>query len=497
MINYKSKDFSFFLGGFVILVYLIVRAVKVPMTCDEVKTCLEYSRDSFSQIVSYSRSAVPNNHILHTLLVKFFTNIFGMTALVCRIPNLLGFIVYFYFSYKITNGFNKNGLIDNGLIDNRQKNQASVIQSSVSLLLLVGNPYFLDFFSLARGYGLACAFMMSSIYFALQYLKTQKNKPIFFSALFGVLSVYTNFTTLNFYVALCFLLGVFIIIERKNFFQLAILFAFTVLLAALSFLPITRMRATNQFVFWGNKGFYEDTFKSLTDSLMYGSSYFGAHTIAFFRIIALFLLFLVGVFCVLDFRKNKLLAYQTPFVFAFILLVTTVVVNISQYYIVHTPYLQTRTALFFFPLAALPIALLFSNLYEKNKKILNVVALVAGLPLAYHFFSHINTHSCYEWWYDSDTKKVLKYLEKEYQNDPEKKKIKLATYSWMMPSFLFHIEEEGREWWINVPESNGKIHPAGMNYYFTFDSEVPALKDQFDVVKKLGGRVLMKRKVLK
>lgn len=479
--NQRSPKFYFFFSGFIIFIYLIVRAIKLPMTCDEVKTCLEYSRDSVGEIMSYSRSAVPNNHIFHTLLVKFFTNIFGMKALVCRLPNLLGFVMYFYFCYKILNlGENKRG---------------SSIPIVLGLLLLVGNPYLLDFFSLARGYGLACAFMMGSIYFALNFLKSQENKTILLSALFGVLSVYTNFTTLNFYVALCLLLGIFIIIQpKKNLSALSILLVCSTVLADLSYFPIVRMRATNQFVFWGSKGFYEDTFKSLTDSLMYGSWYFGHNTANVFRILILLLLFAVGIFVTFAFKKLKAETFKTPFVFAFLLLITTVITNIAQYYVVHTPYLQTRTALFFFPLADLPIALCCQNLEQINRKAFNIVAFILGLPFAYHFFSHINTNSCYEWWYDASTKKVLTYLENEYQNDPEKKKIKLATFSWMMPSFLFHIQEEGRESWINIPESNGKIHPEGMNYYYTFDSEIDSLKDKFEVEKNYGGRSLMKRK---
>ena len=254
------------------------------------------------------------------------------------------------------------------------------------------------------------------------------------------------------------------------------------------------MRATNQFVFWGTKGFYEDTFETLTNSLMYGSSYFGESTTLILRILTLILLAGTGILAMIEWRKKKTDAFKEPFVFTFILLIATVVVNITQHIVVHTPYLQTRTALFFFPLAALPIVLAFKELAVSRKNIFYSIVPLFSLLWAFHFFYNINTRFCYEWWYDANTKKILTYLKNEYDNDPQKKKIKLGTFSWMMPSFLFHIEEEGRSGWIEVPASESTLHPAGMQYYYTFDSEADALKNDFQVIKDYGGRVLMKRK---
>lgn len=499
--NLKSSiGFYFFIWGLLIFIYLIVRAVKIPMTCDEAQTCLTFSRFSILEIISYSRSTIPNNHIFHTLLVKFFTNIFGMKLWVCRLPNLLGFIIYYYFCSKILtyNLFPINS--------DKKISASQIIGLTTGIFVLVCNPYLLDFFSLARGYGLACAFMMGSIYYSVLFLNRKNNRALIFAVSFGVLSVYTNFTTLNFFAAAWFLLVIFVLnfwnIDRRNkkniksnvLIPLSCLFFSGVVLAALSYLPIIRMRAANEFVFWGTKGFYEDTFTTLTNSLMYGSWYFGTSTALVLRIITE--IFLSGVFIltIIEFRKNQFSAFKTPFVFTFILLVTTILVNIVQHYIFQTPYLQTRTALFFFPLTALPIVLSFKELAERRKKIFYGIVPAFGLLCAFHFFHSINTRYCYEWWYDASTKKILTYLKNEYDNDPEKKKIKLGTFSWMMPSFLFHIEEEGRSGWIDVPEHNGKIHPQGMKYYYTFDSELDSLKNDFQVVKDYGGRVLMKRK---
>ncbi len=506
-----TVGFYFSIWGFLIFIYLIVRAVKLPMTCDEAQTCLTFSRFSVLEIITYSRSAIPNNHIFHTLLIKFFTTTFGMKLWVCRLPNLLGFIIYYFFCFKI---LTLNLILDKSI---SKKSPAQIVALAVGIIILVCNPYLLDFFSLARGYGLACAFMMGSIYFALLFLTNKNTKTLLFSLALGVLSVYTNFTTLNYFVAAWILLVFEICSEalfvhhltlknlnkpsnlnqnlKSEIWDYTIILIFSAaLLAALSYLPITEMRATNQFIFWGTKGFYEDTFSTLTDSLMYGSWYFGQFTASVLRIITLLLLSGVVILVFIEIKKKKIDAFREPFVFTFILLAVTVVVNIAQHIIVHTPYLQTRTALFFFPLAALPIVLSFKELAESRKKIFYGIVPLFSLLWAFHFFHSINTRYCYEWWYDADTKKILTYLKKEYDNDPEKKKIKLATFSWMMPSFMFHIVEEGRSGWIEVPSSNSTVHPQGMQYYYTFDSEAEVLKKYFQLIKDYGGRVLLKRK---
>ena len=295
---------------------------------------------------------------------------------------------------------------------------------------------------------------------------------------------------------------------------LLILFGFSCLLAGLSYFPILRMRETNQFVFWGSKGFYEDTFMSLTNALMYGSAYFKESPVQVFRIGVLVLLGAIGVCSFMEVMRwvragqtaNKF-AYTIVtatevactsggmMVFSFVLLVGTVVVNILQYYIVHTPYLQTRTALLFFPLGALPIALMGRILLERKRKLFYIFALFLGLPLGYHLFNSLNLKSSWEWWYDADTKNILRDLKKIYDLDPEKKRITLGTNAVMQPSFWFHVTEEGRESWIVAPEWISTVHGgAGIEYYYTFPSDLDGLKGEYEKIGDYGGRMLMKRK---
>jgi hypothetical protein len=80
----------------------------------------------------------------------------------------------------------------------------------LGFLLLNLNPYMLEFFSLARGYGLALGFMMCSIYFCLRYLESRERGPlnVFLASLFAGLSLLSSFPFANYYLGMCVVIGV-------------------------------------------------------------------------------------------------------------------------------------------------------------------------------------------------------------------------------------------------------------------------------------------------
>jgi len=506
-LNVSNVRYPLMVSGALIFIYLLIRAVRLPMTCDEVQTCLAFSRYSVPEIMTYSRSAIPNNHIFHTLLVKLFTNIFGMKLLVTRLPNLLGFITYYYFCCRLVLEFTSKpveGLSKFGY-------WASVI---IPMLILVANPYLLDFFSLARGYGLACGLMMGSVYYALCYCEESSQRFLFLSLLLGALAVYANLTVLNYFVALWVLLlmsiGYSTLALREDrkmgtsridytYREMWIHFGMTVgiglVLAAALYLPIVRMRETNQFVFWGSKGFYQDTFVTLVNGLAYHGDYFHADPTPYICGLILVLLFVCVCFAGVLFGQYRLGSLYLPPMFMFGLLFGSIVVNILQHWLVGTLYLQTRTALFFFPLGALVISQLIGTLMGSGARIVTIPCYVIGMAVFLHLVFSMNLKSCWEWWYDMDTREVLNYLEDQYKQDPQKKKIKLATNDLMQPSFWFHVSEEGREPWVNIPAWDNHVQKdSTIDYYYTFASEYGELKGEYDMVKDYGGRFLLRRR---
>lgn len=185
------------------LIYVIVRAVRVPITIDEAATYLNYVS---SDILAIFRFDSTNNHFLNTLLTKICWALGGPSEFALRLPNLMAYVVFLFFSFRILDRFAKDKII-----------------AISGFFLLNLNPYVLDFFSLSRGYGLSLAFLMAALFFFFSFLdRTIEGRPgqyrqLNLSLAAASLAVLSNFSLLNVYVSLvAFAFGFFIVLNFKN-----------------------------------------------------------------------------------------------------------------------------------------------------------------------------------------------------------------------------------------------------------------------------------------
>jgi len=143
--------------GTLVFIYASYRSVILDFTHDESSTFLKSVQLSVWEIISYQNAGDANNHILNTLLMKLSNAIFGPQEWALRLPNILAHGLFVLFSYFIV--------------------QRTLSKSFVALLtfaLINLNPYLLDFFSVARGYGLGMGLMMASLYFFQKYLSEKR-----------------------------------------------------------------------------------------------------------------------------------------------------------------------------------------------------------------------------------------------------------------------------------------------------------------------------------
>ncbi len=149
--------------GFIVLlatvfVLLLYKALKLPVTNDEVPAAINYIHHTPWQIMMFVDHE-PNNHILNTLLVKLSVSLFGNKQLILRLPTLLSFLVYGIGIFRI----------------NKQILKIDSIFFLPAALFFVSNPYLLDYFGLSRGYGLACALTTLSVSFLITGFSGQKS----------------------------------------------------------------------------------------------------------------------------------------------------------------------------------------------------------------------------------------------------------------------------------------------------------------------------------
>lgn len=481
----KSFNNSAYITIFtIVFLGIVYKILNVDITHDEVSTTVHYYNFSVWQIMMYPDNW-PNNHILNTLLTKFFINIFGKEQWVVRLPNLLSFIVYAFAIYRITSTFIKK--------------ESIFIVASISLFL--ANPYLLDFFGLSRGYAIALSLVtLSSSYLITAYSKSRE-PHLWIAFILASLSSYANFTTLIFWVTVLILSCIyFLIYYWGNIIKLStkfvLLFIISLSYFALIFVPLQKMTSTDQFKYWSSKGFYNETILSLVENWRYGNGLFDGIENNTFGIIVILLYFTsLGVILKnISWKKSILDNFKNPILISFLILSITIFVNLIQVFVMNTPNLNGRTAIFLYPLFIIIIVGLISKIDNYYIKWLKYpLSILIPLIAFYHLTNTFESQSVREWWYDESTLEVIEYIKNENPNDT----ITLKTQWLFYPSFYFYTYT-GKAPEIQL-EAN-KNHEVNENtlaeYYYILDSDKSKIESNFVPIKKFGwDRWLMKRKM--
>ena len=112
--------------------FVVIKAGSTDMTFDEAWTFLSYGRSP----LGFTTLDLANDHPLNSILIFLATRLFGDSELVVRLPNILAGALYLASS-------------------------ATIVRHSrfklASFAICALQPFFLDYFSLARGYGIAVA----------------------------------------------------------------------------------------------------------------------------------------------------------------------------------------------------------------------------------------------------------------------------------------------------------------------------------------------------
>ena len=545
--------FSFGLGLFT---FIIVKAAVVQISVDEAYTLTMLTKESVWNLVSYA-SSYTNNHILNSLLCKLSFSIFGMHQMAGRLPNILSFLLYFWFVWQFSRRFFKDEYV--GLM---------------FVAVMLGNPYMLEFFSLARGYGLSFALMMPSIYYAARYVLENHRQSLPLSILFAILSVYAQFALLHFFLTLNFLIFLFeiqkyVLTKNKTELERGIgtQIVGTVLLAILVYAPFKAILKDNQISYYGSKNIWDDSFVSIISRSLYGQGYFSSHTVTVFKNLMIVLLVFLILNCFDKFKnrksnlielnnlkiksnellinKNKSLLndinltqnnkelklennkiliqnnelliennelliqnnnnqstiinnqFKDPSLFSFVLLFSIIFIITAQFYVFGTQYVVERTALFLYPIIALNFTTIATLLMTKSKQLGRFVAILFIVFCTYHIARTSNLRYFSEWWFDIHTKEVLDIMKSEYQKMQDKKPIKLHTGWTLQPSFDYYHKEQHLDWLVEPFGWDNKVDTVKYyDYYYDLNDNWDALKTRYDTLKSYdnGEYLLLKRK---
>ena len=281
--------------GVGVFAFIIAKAVTVQVTTDEAYTLTILTKETVWNLVSYE-SSYTNNHILNSLLCKLSFGIFGMNQVAGRLPNILSFILYFWFVWQFSRRFFKDDFV--GLM---------------FVAVMLGNPYMIEFFALARGYGLSIALMMTSIYFAANYVLANHRRSLSISLMFAILSVYAQFALLHFFLGLNFLIFTFEVqkyLKTENRDELlrgvGMQIIATILLGILVYAPFKAILKDNQISYYGSKNIWDDSIVSLISRSLYGQGYFSDQTVVVFKNLMVALFIFLFLYCFNKFKTQKL-----------------------------------------------------------------------------------------------------------------------------------------------------------------------------------------------
>lgn len=444
-----------------LLCYTTSRAIHLGITFDEALTFREFVPQSFWHIVTLDTVSA-NNHIFHTLLVKFFTSIFGDSTLVLRLPNLIGHAIFIFFTWRFS----------------------TKVRSAVPLFILLNvHLVLLEIFSLARGYGLAIGLMTASLWFLVQFVESRRLRNMNLCLISAVLCVYSNFSFLLVYVAIIGWLTLYTFQEsdkgvwqtfRAFWNQWRSLAFFTVLLAILIVHPVKQLHRWDMFYYGGTTGFWHDTVLSVKNSMLYGLNPEIGNAII---LAATALLLAVSVFTYFkgqsNFRLNSRNAVLIIFLFS-------AIISILQFYLFHTRFLIDRTALFLLPLFLVGIALLNSSSDSVLPTMRRITFSVVATAMTAHAFLFGNITRSTFWPGDSSTPEMVNVL----LSDLSKSGSKSVTVGirWKHdPCLRYYLESEYVSQ-IEVDSSWGASPNLGCDYYYLDESDSVFLREQGKIV---------------
>jgi hypothetical protein len=365
------------------------RAVHQSITIDEAYTYIRFVSGPWANLV---RPYDANNHVLHTILVKLSTQMFGLSEFSVRLPSLIsGFFLMlgiFWMLLRIS----------------------SPAIRWITILALGLHPLLLDFSIAARGYGMGIAFLIWAIYYCM------RRRYLLAGTLLG-LGVSANLTIA--FPALALMLVILILEDGSVTSRVkavaAILAPAETLFLVICFASIRTAKLENFYIGWPTIGGWLSELAYLSIKVAHRNGLFGtdggAHVVQWVLIPAVTVFVLTAA--IVDFRQKR--EDRMRFV-PVLTLAASFLGLVAAHLLFGLNYPVERSGLYFVPLFAIAWAIAADRI--PGKPLARVQAVIAGL-LILQFATQLQTGYFAPWKFDMDAKQVAMLLQKASQGKPE------------------------------------------------------------------------------
>jgi hypothetical protein len=442
---------------------IAAKAYSAAFTHDEAFTFLHYVPLPPIDIINF-KNPIPNNHILNTLAMKLCSTLFGDREWSLRLPNVLSFGLYCLSVKQITG---------------RLRTSAAVVPCAV---LLMANPFLLDFFALARGYGLAVALVTASAAQYLSFLDTRRTRHYSLALLAAGLAILANAATIYYAVSLIGLhnlitlnhvvkaprnrdAAVKTILRANKATAVAVIVG-----GAILYEPLRRLMGVPIEV-GGVAGLWADTVTSLVNSTAYGHGgtwlpvvmkagvLGGGLAVAAYWLAAT----LKSGWRVLDRREDVCFMSGAA---CSILLISSV-----HHHLTGTPYLTDRFALFVVPLFVAGVLLVLDRVPRGTWLALATSAL--AVAMAVHTLRSLDVHTVFAWPYDASDELVIERLIAEQRRHPADS-VRLGI-TWVFEPSLNYYRLTRRLEWLQPLDRNG--FSALDDYRYVLEPDLPQVAE--------------------
>jgi len=403
-----------------------------------------------------------------------------------RLPNVIAHILYLAF----------------GLLLLRQlKETASIL---LGFALLNFNPFLLDFFGLARGYGLALGLSMAAL-FVLREAWQQPNlirraALLLFSLICASLADLANFTWLNLHLALL-AAGLVVLFDgtrhQVKVDRTSLLCAVVIAGSNAWFIRnlarrIWVLSEQGELYARGQNGFISDTLGSLVDSYFYMQPYPSSFKTA---IMAVAIVGFLLAAAVIGYRTctDRRISFSAVLL---VIAVLAVAEPIVEHVFLGTEYPVERIALYYVPIAALLAAFAIDEICVTSGATFRLAGSVScGLLISgmlFHLYKTENLHHTMTWFYDANTKSAVLEIERLFGGSNTQQKINIGN-DWIFEPSLNYYRTTRHYDWLNPATRNG-LDVADKDVIYADAQELENLQGTYSVIQRYPetGTVLVK-----
>jgi len=421
---------------------LVLRAINVPLFHDEVRTLNHFIKSGILSPFSEYRAA--NNHLVNSFLARFSYLFFGDSPIAIRLPNVLSYLVYLVFVYRIGSWF-------------RTKTAKWTF-----FILLLFSFHFISFFGLSRGYGLGFASLLVGMFYLGKFAQHVSHKSLSLTLLCFGIALYSFFSLLLPILVMLGIVGYSLINQYKKIGKadwigyVSLISAFIAILGyAIHILFYYKGYGILWFGFL--EGFWKNTVVSLLQLIFEPGQFLGVLEVLTFLIFG----FVCYVF-IQHFEAKKWINRSNLF-FVFLIFNILGVLLLAWLFDVNYPYQRTGLHLYFFFVAAFSFAIDF---VKESKVKYFVLAPFFLVPI--HFVASYNLDYVSLWQEDTLPYSFFETIKNEEKSKPKGYKSSLYIEGTAISVWSYGVYKWNQE----LPICSSNIDTNSRYYDYIIDKKI-------------------------